>query len=259
MNEPSIKAACPSTEQLSEYVDGNVTEEIRSHLAGCADCRRIVEIYSMMDDSIATLSTPPEDFGARISLYCHHRAAAETPMVTVRSWQRLLRYAAAISLVGAVGAFIYASFPHGTTTPQGTAPVANNKQDPSVVPLITTGSATTLVGTPKPVLDSDAAAALRLPDAVHHVWYASNLEKAKLNLAKIAGTATLAETNDPVAKRYTVTLTIKDEALQSLVSKFAETGSQLLTPEYPQPEATDARIEFNGHPISYTMDIVYDL
>ncbi len=257
MKEPSLKTACPSTDQLSEYVDGNVTEEIRGHLANCADCRRIVDVYSMLDDSIATLSTPPEDLGARISLYCHHRAAAEK-VVAVRSWQRIVRYAAAVSLAGAIGAFIYASFPH-EVPPATTPPVVKNNPGANVLPLTDPASTTKLVSTPKPVVDSSVSAAIRLPDTVHHVWYASNLEKAKFDLMKIAGTAVQAETNDAAAKRYTVTLTIKDEALQTLVSKFAETGSQLLTPEYPQPEAADTRLEFNGHPVSYTLDIVYDL
>ena len=256
MNEPSTKTSCPSTDLLSEYVDGNVTEEIRSHLKECAGCRRIVDIYSMADDSIATLSLPPEDLAARISLYCR-RQAAETQVVMVRPWQRILRYAAAITLVGAVGAFIYAAFPHGTLRPSDGGSQAGNGPE-SANPVSPGGSATALVGTPKPVVDPVPSAVLRLPEAVHHVWYAGNLEKARLDLAKIAGTAALAETNDTIAKRYTVTLNIKDEALQNLVSKFAETGSMLLTPDQPQPEA-EAGLEFNGHQVTYTLDIVYDL
>jgi hypothetical protein len=258
MNEPTPKTGCPSTDRLSEYVDGNVSEEIRNHLKECAYCRRIVDIYSMMDDSIATLSTPPEDLSARITLYCRRQAAAEAQAMPVMSWQRMLRYAAAITLVGAVGAFIYAAFPHGSSRPasNGAAPVART---PDLVPAADGASTTTLVGTQKPAIETAPAAAIKLPDAVHHVWYANNLEKARLELTKIAGTAAItAENNDTTAKRYTATLAIKDEALQGLVSKFAETGSMLLTPDYPQPEA-DARLEFNGHQITYTLDIVYDL
>lgn len=72
---------CPSTEELNAYLETrDPSSPIAKHVAICPRCRRIVEIYLLMDECVDEQMEPPKDLMKKIIRVCEDDGRKKTPI-----------------------------------------------------------------------------------------------------------------------------------------------------------------------------------
>jgi len=95
-----------------------------------------------------------------------------------------------------------------------------------------------------------------LPQTIRHVWGVENTDGACKLLGDIAKANDLSlNMTGKQDNACTLTITLNDGQLQSLVDKLHGEGWQLVSPFLPQPDQANL-ISYNGHAVAYTISLV---
>ncbi|MFA6814910.1 MAG: hypothetical protein WCS73_01265 [Lentisphaeria bacterium] len=256
--------SCPDSETLSEFVDNPSSTEIAEHIKMCSVCRQKVEAYIQIQQLIAGISQPPEDLVDKILIKTTRNNHGVAPQRFRHfPW---IRFAAAIVATAMITAYFtkkQTASPNEmmNQTMASSSPTqaySSNKSEQTAIgtrntPSINTGPMQNVSTESASSIEQNTIRKYLPASQVTHIWSMEKIPGAQKYLDSLVKGEKLTWKHSNGI--LTTSLILSDQDLQQLIDNLYHSGWSLLSPFYPQPEASDVTI-FTGKKICYNLKLI---
>jgi len=263
MRNAATAQGCPSSDDLSAFVDGTTPEELAIHIESCGRCQRQVKALRLIDAVIHRRLAPPDGLAVRVRARVRDQAGRE-PSAAAGWWvSPVLRLAAVLMVTTAALAVLVHvlnqrsnSMPTvaaqaGVGAPEvvQAAPAAGLGSDPEVE---------YVKGTMRPASTDRRGRAAGtpsdLPAEVRHVWTVADADGERAYLTSLLPQGAY-EVSSQEDGNTVFTVVLPDRELQKLVDRLHDHRWQLASYQLPQP-GSGSTVALRGQAVRYILTLV---
>lgn len=266
MSSSPTRQGCPSSDDLSSFVDGSAAEELAIHIELCAACQRQVEAFRRIDQAIRRRLAPPAGLSERIRQRVRSDVEERPRGVTVGWWlSPALRLAAALVVTAAALAVLVHLLDRMGTSGPGAPALASGglagelRPDASVPGGVQGAEAAVKFvrapdGRPRDSRTQEAAVPCALPSRVRHVWSVGDADGERRYLASLLepGSYKVSRQEDG---NTVLTAQLSDQQVQDLVDRLYDRKWSLVSSDLPQPKRRES-VSFAGRRVDYSVVLV---
>lgn len=266
MSSSPTRQGCPSSDDLSGFVDGSAAEELAIHIESCATCQRQVEAFRHIDQAIRRRLAPPAGLAERIRQRVRSDVE-ECPRGVQLGWwlSPALRLAAALVVTAAALAVLVHLLDRMGTSGTGAPTLANGSDAGELRPdasvpggVLGAEAAVKFVrvpdGRPRESRTQGAAVPCVLPSRVRQVWSVGDADGECRYLASILAPGSY-EVSRQEDGNTVLTAQLSDKQVQDLVDRLYDRKWSLVSSDLPQPKRRES-VSFDGRRVDYSIVLV---